>query len=215
MDLFASLTNEEVWEEVICPGAVVLRQFAIPESNQLLTEVEQLVAYSPFRKMITPGGFTMSAGLSSCGDYGWVSDRQGYRYESVDPSTARPWPAMPVSFRNLAVKAAQRAGYPDFEPDACLINCYEPGAKMSLHQDKNEQDYAAPIVSVSLGVFANFQFGGLQRSDKPVKIPLVHGDVVVWGGTARLNFHGVLPLREGYHPLTGDKRINLTFRKVT
>lgn len=199
---------------MICPDAVVLRQFALAESQHLLAAVSQLVVKSPFRKMQTPGGFTMSVELSSCGACGWVSDRRGYRYASLDPLIQQSWPEMPDSFRGLATRAAKRAGYADFEPDTCLINCYEPGTKMSLHQDKDEQDFSAPIVSVSLGVPANFQFGGRQRSDKPVKIPLLHGDVVVWGGEARLNFHGILTLRKAYHPLTGDKRTNLTFRKA-
>ncbi|MEZ5536091.1 MAG: DNA oxidative demethylase AlkB [Thiolinea sp.] len=213
-DLLTLASNGDVWEESIAPGAVVLRQHAVKQGGALLTSVDNLVLQSPFRNMQTPGGFTMSVGLTSCGRYGWISDRRGYRYTGTDPQTNRPWPEMPDLFRDLAVRAAAQAGYPGFEPDACLINCYKPGTKMALHQDKNERDFSAPIVSVSLGVPANFQFGGLQRSDKPVKVPLMHGDVVVWGGESRLNFHGVLTLRKACHPLTGDQRINLTFRKV-
>jgi alkylated DNA repair protein (DNA oxidative demethylase) len=214
-DLLRGISNGEVWEEVIAPGALVLRQYAVNQAAGLLRSVEQITARSPFRHMQTPGGFTMSVRLSSCGQYGWVSDRRGYRYTESDPLTGQPWPEMPESFRELAVHAARRAGYAHFEPDACLINCYQPGTKMALHQDKNERDFSAPIVSVSLGVPANFRFGGTQRSDKPLKIPLAHGDVVVWGGVSRLNFHGVLTLRKACHPLTGDQRINLTFRKVS
>lgn len=206
--------NGEYWEENIAPGAVVLRQYALAQADTLLAGIDELLLVSPFRNMQTPGGHTMSVGLSGCGRYGWVSDRRGYRYTTTDPLTDKPWPDMPDVFHDLAVHAAARAGYPEFAPDACLINGYKPGTKMGLHQDKNEQDFSAPIVSVSLGVPANFQFGGQQRTDKAQKIPLAHGDVVVWGGESRLNFHGVLTLRKAYHPLTGDRRINLTFRKV-
>ena len=213
-DLFSSIDNSESWTETICPDAVVLRQYATKQAKDLIETVYKITQQAPFRRMQTPGGRTMSVALSSCGDYGWVSDHSGYRYSPIDPQNGQPWPPMPDSFYQLAQTAAQEAGFPDFEPDACLINQYKPGTKMGLHQDKDEQDFSAPIVSVSLGVPANFQFGGMKRSDKPVKIPLAHGDVVVWGGEARLRFHGVLTIRQAYHPLTSDERINLTFRKA-
>lgn len=209
-----ALSNGEVWQEDLVHGAVVLRQFAVSQAADLLRSVAEVVQQSPFRNVQTPGGHFMSVRLTGCGQYGWVSDRGGYRYTNSDPLSNEPWPPMPDILYDLAVQAAARAGYPVFTPDACLINCYKPGTKMGLHQDKDERDFSAPIVSVSLGVPANFQFGGKQRTDKPLKIPLTHGDVVVWGGEARLNFHGVLTLRKAYHPLTGDQRINLTFRKV-
>jgi alkylated DNA repair protein (DNA oxidative demethylase) len=164
--------------------------------------------------MHTPGGFRMSVAMSSCGTLGWVTDQHGYRYTRINPENNQPWPAMPTSFLQLAHAAALAAGFNDFVPDACLINRYEPGARMSLHQDKNERDFSQPIVSVSLGLPAVFLFGGLQRSDKTVRVPLAHGDVVVWGGPSRLRFHGVLPLKAGQHPLLGEQRINLTFRKA-
>ena len=168
-----------------------------------------------FRHLITPGGFRMSVAMVNCGTYGWVSDRTGYRYDAIDPESGKPWPHMPDVFRKLARDAAASAGFEDFEPDACLVNRYEPGARLSLHQDKNERGFDAPIVSVSLGIPAVFLWGGLRREDRPVRIPLMHGDVMVWGGPSRLRYHGVLPLKEGHHPLTGGYRINLTFRKAT
>jgi alkylated DNA repair protein (DNA oxidative demethylase) len=164
--------------------------------------------------MVTPGGFRMSVAMTNCGAVGWVTDRSGYRYSPVDPESGSPWPAMPGPFRRLAHDAAAQARFGTFEPDACLINRYEPGAKLSLHQDKDERDYGAPIVSVSLGLPATFLFGGLSRRDPQMKIPLAHGDVVVWGGRARLAYHGVSPLKAGHHPTLGACRINLTFRKA-
>lgn len=213
MDLFSSIKNE-VWQEAIGPGAVVLRQFATDIAPDILNTLDELFARAPLRQMQIPGGGKMSAAISACGDYGWISDRRRYRYSAVDPMTEQSWPDMPALLSHLAVQAADAAGYTDYRPDVCLLNCYETGAKMGLHQDKDELDFSAPIVSVSLGVPATFQFGGKQRTDKPVKIPLQHGDVVVWGGESRLNFHGVLTVRKAFHPLTGSRRFNLTFRKA-
>jgi len=164
--------------------------------------------------MVTPGGHQMSVAMTNCGGVGWVTDRTGYRYDANDPEAGRPWPAMPPSFRELAGQAADQAGFGGFSPDACLINRYQPGARMSLHQDKDEHDFGAPIVSVSLGLPAVFLFGGLKRSGRPRRFRLQHGDVVVWGGPARLVFHGVAPLADGEHLLMGRQRINLTFRKA-
>jgi alkylated DNA repair protein (DNA oxidative demethylase) len=168
----------------------------------------------PRRQMITPGGFCMSVAMSNCGALGWVSDRTGYRYDAVDPNSGYRWPSMPASFLRLARLAAAESGFSGFEPDACLVNRYEPGARLTLHQDRNERDFSHPIVSVSLGVPAVFVFGGPKRSDRPVRVPLMHGDVVVWGGPARLHYHGVLALRQGHHLLTGDCRFNLTLRRA-
>lgn len=200
--------------EVLGPQSRVLRGFALPWIEGLLPQLEEVLAAAPFRHMITPGGFTMSVGLSSCGQLGWTSDSNGYRYSPIDPQSLRPWPAMPEVFRQLAQTAAETAGFKGFNPDSCLINCYRPGAKMSLHQDKNERDFSAPIVSLSLGLPAMFLFGGQQRKDKSQRVPLLHGDVVVWGGVDRLRYHGVLPLKDGSHPLLGQQRINLTFRRA-
>jgi alkylated DNA repair protein (DNA oxidative demethylase) len=169
---------------------------------------------APFRQLETPGGYRMSVAMTDCGPLGWVSDRRGYRYLSVDPQTGRAWPPMPEAFLRLATDAAARAGFPGFHPDACLINRYVPGARLTLHQDKDEQDLGQPIVSVSLGLPATFLWGGGTRSERPRRVPLEHGDVVVWGGPDRLRFHGVLALAEGEHPLLGPERINLTFRKA-
>ncbi len=184
------------------------------EKDELLSSLKLVVGRSPFRNMITPGGFRMSVAMSNCGPLGWVTDRTGYRYSGIDPETNRAWPKMPRAFRRLAESAANEAGFPNFVPDACLINHYEPGTKLSLHQDKDERDFTQPIVSVSLGLPATFLFGGLERADKVVRIPLVHGDVVVWGGPARLRYHGIAPLREGEHPRLGRFRYNLTFWKA-
>ncbi|MBW0149208.1 DNA oxidative demethylase AlkB [Marinobacter arenosus] len=212
-DLFDDLPAQPS-SEAIADGAVVLRQFASTQAEALLAAINRVNASAPLRHMQTPGGHTMSVAMSCCGELGWVTDARGYRYQSTDPHTGEPWPTMPDSFRELAGDAAQAAGYRDFRPDACLINRYEPGAKMGLHQDKDESDFDQPIVSVSLGLPQVFQFGGLKRSDRPVKIPLAHGDVVVWGGAARLRYHGVLTLKNGSHPLTGACRYNLTFRRA-
>ncbi len=195
-------------------GAVVLRRFALPDEDALLAAVQQVTAQAPLRRMVTPGGFTMSVAMTNCGDLGWVTDRTGYRYDRLDPESGRPWPRLPEAFLRLATRAAAQAGFDGFVPDACLLNRYEPGTRLSLHQDRNERDYGQPIVSVSLGIPAVFLFGGATRSHKAQRVPLAHGDVVVWGGPARLHYHGVLPLKEAGHPLTGRCRINLTFRKA-
>jgi alkylated DNA repair protein (DNA oxidative demethylase) len=195
-------------------GAVLLRGFARSMQAELVAALRDIAEQSPFRHMLTPGGHSMSVAMTNCGSLGWVTDLGGYRYDAHDPETAKPWPAMPVPFRELARQAADRAGFGDFSPDACLVNRYQPGAKMSLHQDRDEGDFGAPIVSVSLGLPAIFLFGGLKRSDKPRRFRLEHGDVVVWGGPARLYFHGVAPLADGEHALLGRQRINLTFRKA-
>jgi len=195
-------------------GAVLLRRFANTVEADLIADLRDIVEQAPFRHMVTPGGYQMSVAMTNCGGVGWVTDRRGYRYDANDPEAGRPWPAMPPSFRELAEQAAAQAGFGGFSPDACLINRYQPGAKMSLHQDKDEHDFGAPIVSVSLGLPAIFLFGGLKRSDKARRFRLEHGDIAVWGGPARLVFHGVAPLADGEHPLMGRQRINLTFRKA-
>ncbi len=196
------------------PGAVVLRGIAA-EETALLGELEALAARAPFRHMVTPGGYRMSVAMTNCGELGWVSDRSGYRYDPRDPESGKPWPRMPGSFRALAESAAAVAGFDAFMPDACLVNRYAPGSRLTLHQDRNERDFRAPIVSVSLGLRAVFLFGGLKRKDRAVRVPLEHGDVVVWGGPARMRFHGVAPLKPGHHPRLGALRINLTFRKAS
>jgi alkylated DNA repair protein (DNA oxidative demethylase) len=198
--------------EPIAPGAVLLRGFACDVTDALAQGIKQVIAAAPFRHLITPGGRTMSVGMTNCGALGWVSDRTGYRYGKTDPLSGQPWPPMPVCFADMAARAAAEAGFEGFRPDACLINRYEPGARMSLHQDRDEADLAAPIVSVSLGLPAIFLFGGLLRSDRPARWWLAHGDVAVWGGPSRLAFHGVAPLADGDHPQLGRQRINLTFR---
>ncbi|WP_431127399.1 DNA oxidative demethylase AlkB [Variovorax paradoxus] len=200
--------------EAIGPGAFVLRGFALPFVNDLLPALHEVEQRAAFRHLVTPGGLTMSVAMTNCGRLGWISDRRGYRYAEFDPEIGRPWPPMPAVFERLAQASAAEAGFEGFAPDACLVNRYEPGTRLSLHQDKDERDYDAPIVSVSLGMPATFLFGGLARSDKAVRIPLVHGDVVVWGGPDRLRYHGVLPLEDRPHALLGRRRINLTFRKA-
>jgi len=198
----------------LAPGAMLLAGFARPQDVALIDAVTAIIAQAPFRHLITPGGHRMSVAMSNCGRVGWVSDRTGYRYDATDPESGKPWPQMPAVFAQIAEQAAAKAGFANFQPDACLINRYEPGAKLTLHQDKDELDFNAPIVSVSLGLPAVFLFGGLNRADKTARYRLTHGDVVAWGGPARLAYHGVMPLADGEHPLLGAQRINLTFRKT-
>ena len=212
-DLFADAEPEQQpRHEPIGEQSCVLRGFALPWLDRLLPALDAVLAAAPFRQMVTPGGFTMSVALSSCGTLGWTTDRSGYRYTRNDPQTGQPWPEMPDVFLQLAQAAAQAAGFTDFIPDSCLINRYVPGSKMSLHQDKDEKSYAAPIVSVSLGLPAMFLFGGFARADKSQRVPLLHGDIVVWGGVDRLRYHGVLPIKDGQHSRLGEQRINFTFR---
>lgn len=200
--------------EPLAEGAVLLRGHALAAQHELLADVRRVIAAAPLRHLVTPGGLRMSVAMTNCGALGWVSDRRGYRYDAFDPDRGTAWPPMPASFRALAREAAAQAGFEGFAPDACLINRYVPGAKLSLHQDRDERDFGAPIVSVSLGLPAVFLLGGLRRADPALRVALHHGDVVVWGGAARLRFHGVLPLADGQHPLTGGERINLTFRRA-
>jgi alkylated DNA repair protein (DNA oxidative demethylase) len=214
MDLFASISDVRPSQEVVAEGAVLLRGFARAHEAELVAVLRDVIAEAPFRHMVTPGGFRMSVAMTNCGKAGWISDLIGYRYGADDPETGKPWPPMPASFLDVARRAAERAGFASFSPDVCLINRYVPGARLSLHQDKDELDLAAPIVSVSLGLPATFLFGGAKRSDKPGRFRLEHGDIAVWGGPARLFYHGVAPLADGEHPLLGRQRINLTFRKV-
>jgi alkylated DNA repair protein (DNA oxidative demethylase) len=213
LDLFAA-EAPALEDEVLDPGAMVLRGFASVRAAALRQDVAGVTAAGPFRHLITPGGFRMSVAMTNCGELGWVSDRRGYRYDPIDPESGRPWPPMPDSFRALAADAAARAGYAGFVADACLINRYAPGARLSMHQDRDEKDLRAPIVSVSLGLPAVFLWGGDARTDKARRVALHHGDVVVWGGPSRLRFHGVLALKDGEHPFAGSHRINITFRKV-
>lgn len=213
LDLFAA-QGAELADEILDPGAVVLRGFALAREDALKHDVERVATAAPFRHLVTPGGFRMSVAMTNCGELGWVSDRRGYRYDPVDPDSGERWPAMPESFRALAAEAAARAGFDGFAPDACLINRYAPGARLSMHQDRDEKDLRAPIVSVSLGLPAVFLWGGDARADKARRVPLQHADVVVWGGPSRLRFHGVLALKDGDHPFAGGHRINITFRKV-
>jgi alkylated DNA repair protein (DNA oxidative demethylase) len=195
-------------------GAVLLRSFAAAEAPALIEAVGAVSLLSPFRHMITPGGHRMSVAMTNCGAAGWVTDRTGYRYDPRDPETGKTWPPMPKVFASLALRAAAEAGFSNFLPDVCLINRYEPGTRLSLHQDRDERDYEQPIVSVSLGLPAVFLFGGVERAQRPRRIRVESGDVAVWGGPARLNFHGIAPLKDGVDPLLGSSRINLTFRKA-
>ncbi len=210
MDLFA--TPPEPY--ALAEGGVLLPGFALAIDRLLLREIAEIAALAPFRHMVTRGGFRMSVAMTNCGAAGWVTDRRGYRYDGIDPESGRPWPALPGQFEDLATRAAATTGFTNFVPDACLINRYEPGTRLSLHQDRNERDFRWPIVSVSLGLPAVFLFGGQRRSDRPRRVQLNNGDVVVWGGPSRLNFHGVDPLADGEHPHTGRLRFNLTLRRA-
>ncbi|TVV69852.1 DNA oxidative demethylase AlkB [Sphingomonas solaris] len=206
------------------PGAVLLGGFALGEAGALVRAIDAIAAAAPFRRMETPGGRTMSVAMTNAGDAGWTTSRRGYRYSPVDPVTGHAWPAMPDVFLALATRAAAAAGFAGFLPDACLVNRYEAGARMALHQDRDEAGVddpaetnprnAAPIVSVSLGLPARFLWGGAARTDRARRVPLLHGDVVVWGGPARLTFHGIDTLAAGEHPETGAVRYNLTFRRA-
>ncbi|GAA4336618.1 DNA oxidative demethylase AlkB [Pigmentiphaga soli] len=211
-DLFPGPAPGE--RERLGPCAFVLRGFALPYVEGFPPAIAAIEAHSPFRNMVTPGGFAMSVALTNCGQLGWVTDRRGYRYTRTDPGNGKPWPAMPPAFAGLARDAAAATGFESFEPDACLLNRYLPGARMTLHQDRNERDFGAPIVSVSLGMTATFLFGGRERSDTAARVALYHGDVAVWGGEDRLRYHGVMPLKGDPHPLLGSQRINFTFRKA-
>ncbi len=213
-DLFAAIPDTQPTREQLGDGAVLLRGCVGEDEQALLADLRVIVKAAPFRHLITPGGHTMSVAMTNCGRVGWVSDSRGYRYDPVDPDSGQNWPDMPPSMRSLAARAAATGGYDGFTPDACLINRYKPSAKLSLHQDKDELDLDAPIVSVSLGLPATFLFGGLTRNAVQKRYRLTHGDVVVWGGPLRLAYHGVAPLPEGEHPVMGAQRINLTFRKT-
>jgi alkylated DNA repair protein (DNA oxidative demethylase) len=213
-DLFATIDEDRTQRLELCDGAVVLRGFALPLEAALAAGVQTVAAVAPFRHMQTPGGFRMSVAMTNCGALGWVSSPEGYRYAALDPASGEPWSEMPAAFSTLAERAAAACGFEGFAPDACLVNRYEPGARLTLHQDKDERDFHAPIVSVSLGVPATFLFGGLKRKDRLARVPLEHGDVVVWGGPARLRYHGVAQLKESQHAFAGNARINLTLRRA-
>ena len=212
--LFPNLSAEAPRKVALAPGAVWLRGFALEQAPALLEGIRSVSTAAPFRHLVTPGGFSMSVGMSSCGATGWVSDRSGYRYAAKDPESGLAWPEMPPAFLAIAVAAAEAAGFPDYAPDCCLLNRYAVGTRLTMHQDRNERRDDAPIVSVSLGLPATFLFGGLNRSDRPARLLLVHGDVVVWGGPARMNFHGVLPVAAGEDPRNVALRYNLTFRRA-
>lgn len=200
--------------EALEDGAVLLRGFASAQAATLVEDIVRIAQFAPFRHLVTPGGYTMSVGMTNCGRVGWVSDRSGYRYDPIDPDTGKPWPPMPPLFQDLAARAAEEAGFTKYDPDACLINRYAAGSKLGLHQDRDEKDPVSPIVSVSLGVPAVFLWGGKRRSDPVRRMRLESGDVAVWGGPARFVYHGVAPVKAAEHPLTGNFRLNLTFRKV-
>ena len=212
LDLFAEQSTRK--PRRLAPGAFLLPGFAADVDETLLLAVRRVIAHAPLRHMHTPGGYRMSVAMTNCGALGWVSDTTGYRYTPIDPDSGARWPAMPAAFSQLAGDAAAQAGFDHFRPDACLVNWYEPGARLTLHQDRNERDFSAPIISVSLGLPAVFLFGGHKRSEKRLRLPLAHGDVAVWGGPARLRYHGILALKDGYLPPLGRVRVNLTFRKA-
>ncbi len=210
-DLFNDSNGDIQW---IADGTALLHGFVIDTAIKLFEEIEHVAEAAPFRHMITPGGYKMSVAMTNCGPVGWTSDRNGYRYERADPTSGYTWPPLPEAFLDIAARAAVTAGYESFAPDVCLINRYTPGARLSLHQDNDEADVTAPIISVSLGLPATFLFGGARRADKAIRLSLHHGDVVIWGGPARLFFHGVAPLKDGVHPMAGPFRYNLTLRKA-
>lgn len=201
-------------QQSLAEGAFLLYGFVRDAAKALQQETKIIFDEAPLRHMATPGGFIMSVAMTNCGGLGWISDCRGYRYNAIDPDSGKTWPNMPKVFMDIAASAAAQVGYENFHPNSCLINCYEPGTRLTLHQDKNERDFTAPIVSVSLGLPATFLFGGNKRSDRTQRYLLQHGDVAVWGGPTRLAFHGIAPLKDGDHPALGRRRINLTFRKA-
>ncbi len=211
MDLFSPADHTPV---ALAEGATWLPGFALPMMQTLWPCVAEALAIQPAMHMMTPMGYPMSVKTASLGEWGWVGSQAGYGYSAQHPETGQPWPPIPAVIMQLAEAAAMAAGFANFVPDSCLINVYAPGSKMGLHQDKDERDFSQPIVSVSLGLPATFLWGGHRRLDKPIKLPLVHGDVVVWGGASRRVYHGVATVKPGQHPLTGAQRINLTLRKA-
>jgi len=215
LDLFSNQQGRDVYLEAICPDAVVIRHLVCNKAEQLVAAIADISLHAPFRNMKTTSGASMSVAMTNCGQYGWLSDQTGYQYSTSDPTTGKNWPSMPVLFTQLAETAAMQAGFDNFHPNACLINRYHVGSRMGLHQDKDEHDLTAPIVSVSLGIPAIFLFGGLSRKNQTIKVHLDHGDVVVWGGSARLNYHGVAAVKNNFHELTQRLRYNLTFRQAT
>jgi DNA oxidative demethylase len=213
-DLFDTKDAAQGWSESLGDGTTFFRSMIVDEAPAILEHIDRISELAPLRHLVTPGGKKMSVAMSNCGALGWVSDHAGYRYQRHDPLTSKPWPAMPALFLVLAQRAAALAGYDNFQPNVCLINRYGIGARMGLHQDRDERDLSAPIVSFSLGLPAKFIWGGLQRTGQTRRFMVEHGDVLVWGGPDRLRFHGVAPLPPGRHPLTGEVRFNITFRQT-
>lgn len=213
-DLFDQMADTNRNKQELAPGALCLPAFVLDRAAEVIAELEPIFTQAPLRHLITPGGHKMSVAMSNCGELGWVSDRKGYRYQELDPLSGQAWPAMPKLFLELAQQVAEEVGYKRFQPQACLINQYLPGSKMSLHQDKDENNESAPIVSLSFGINAEFLFGGLSRGSPTKRLTLKHGDAVVWGGPSRFCFHGILPLKDSEHSLLGRQRINITFRQV-
>ena len=201
-------------QQQLAEGVCLLSGQANSMMPAIWQAVEDVLRQAPLRQMQTPGGYTMSVAMSNCGELGWISDRHGYRYSRLDPQSGQPWPAMPEILQELARIWAAEAGFDNFVSNACLINCYQAGSKMSLHLDRDERDFAHPILTLSLGLPARFMLGGLQRQDPYRKLLLQHGDVLVFGGPARLCFHGIMPLADGDHALLGKRRISLTFRRA-
>ena len=213
-DLFAAAEHRQRWQEALAPGVLLLRGFVLDAEAQLLAALRAVLAAAPLRRLSTPGGRRLSVASSNCGALGWLSDAAGYRYSRCDPLSGQPWPALPPLLGELAAQAAAQAGFAGFRADACLINRYRPGARMGLHQDRDERDLRQPIVSISLGLPATFLLGGLQRAAPVQRVALLHGDVLVWGGPARLRYHGVLPLAASEHPRLGAQRLNLSLRRA-
>jgi alkylated DNA repair protein (DNA oxidative demethylase) len=209
MNLFSQLATEPTYEEVF-PGAVLMRGLALPDDREFLSAVEDILIAAPLHHAVTPSGLPMGVMVTDCGDPRAFANR----WDPNNPERVRIWPPMPRILQEFALRCAVRSGFPRFRPDALHINRYQAGTKLGMHQDRHECDMTQPIVSVSFGLECTFLLGGLQRIDKPKRILLEHGDVIVWGGPSRMRFHGVQPLKPGSHPLTGPYRYNLTFRKI-
>lgn len=212
MDLFP----ETLRDPDLAEGLFLHRGAITPDDQTILVrDIAQVADFAPFRHPRTPGGHPTSAAMTNAGQAGWWSDRQGYRYLIHQPDSDRPWPSMPASFHAAVEVGTRGTPWPDFSPDACLINFYGAAAKMGLHQDKDERDFTQPIVTVSLGDAADFLVGGFARTDKTAVVRLHSGDVLVMGGPSRMRFHGVRRIHTGTSPLSAlHGRYSLTFRKA-
>lgn len=200
--------------EAVLPGLKFYPEYMNKmDQPRLVEELRLAIAEAPFFTPIMPRtGRPFSVRMSNLGPLGWVSDRTGYRYQATHPETGKPWPEIPAMVLGIWRKVSD---YPH-DPEACLVNYYREGAKMGLHRDEDEDDFSAPVVSISLGDTAVFRIGGTERGGKTETLKLASGDVLVMGGSSRLCYHGIDRVLTGTSALLKDGgRINLTLRRVT